>query len=354
MSSASLNTSYARLLSVGTAVPHYAIDQATVEKFSRNVFKDRPELFDRLSSTYKNAGIACRYSCVPLEWYEEAEGWKGRSQLFQENAVELLCTAAERAMSSASLCAEDIDGIVAVSSTGLAVPSLDALVMNKLPFRRDVKRLPIFGLGCCGGVIGLSRVASLAREDPGSNWILLVVELCGLTFRRADLSKSNIIATALFGDGAAAAIFSTQGNGFPVIAGGEYCWPDSLDVMGWNIEDDGFGVLFSRDIPQLIRTKLRAATESFLDNVKIPIETIDEYVFHPGGAKVLDALQDSLNLPQNGLKHSRDILRNYGNMSAATVLFVLQRSLTSPNSKRRLLGALGPGFTSAFAILGQS
>ncbi len=351
MNAPAQNTPSARLSSLATAVPRHAIDQAEVEAFGRRLFRDRPEVFERLSSAYTNAGIERRYSCVPLEWYENARGWKDRTQLFVENAVDLLCEAAGQALSRAGLQPEQIDGVVTISSTGLAVPSLDALVMERMPFRRDLQRLPIFGLGCGGGVLGLSRAAMLARAEPRSHWLLLVVELCGLTFRSADLSKSNIIATALFGDGAAAAVLSTEGDGCPVIAGGEYCWPDSLDVMGWNIEEDGFGVQFSRDIPQLVRSELRIATDRFLTGADIPFQTIERFVLHPGGAKVLDALEDAFDIPSQGLEDARSVLREFGNMSAATVLFVLERCLAQSPSGRRLLGALGPGFTAGFAVL---
>ena len=351
MSAITSKTPPTRLTALATAVPRHVINQAEVEEFGRRLFSERPMVFERLSSAYANSGIERRYSCVPLEWYENARGWKDRTQLFVDNAVELLCDAAERVLDRAGQSPEQIDGIITISSTGLAVPSLDALVMERLPLRRDVQRLPVFGLGCGGGVLGLTRAAALARATPQSNWLLLVVELCGLTFRSADLSKSNIIATALFGDGAAAAILSTEGDGCPLVAGGEYCWPDSLDVMGWNIEEDGFGVQFSRDIPQLVRSELRSATDRFLKGAGIPFGSIDRFVLHPGGAKVLDALEDAFDIPSEGLSEARAILREFGNMSAATVLFVLERCLAQSHKGRRLLGALGPGFTAGFAVL---
>ena len=180
-------------------MPPYEIYQTEVEQFARRLFASRPKTFERLAGAYANAGIDKRYSCVPLEWYEQPHGWKDRTKLFVESALDLLTDAAQQAIENAGLVTTDIDGIVTVSSTGLAVPSLDALLMERMSFRRDVHRLPIFGLGCGGGVLGLSRAAALAQAQPGSRWLFLVVELCGITFRGADLSKSNIIATALFG-----------------------------------------------------------------------------------------------------------------------------------------------------------
>tara|TARA_B100000676_G_scaffold312537_1_gene387263 strand:+ start:2262 stop:3137 length:876 start_codon:yes stop_codon:yes gene_type:complete len=288
---------------------------------------------------------------VPLEWYEQPHGWKDRTKVFVESALDLLEQAGQLAINRAGLSVNDIDGIVTVTSTGLAVPSLDALLMERMAFRRDVQRLPIFGMGCGGGVLGLSRTAALAKAQPGMRWLFLVVELCGITFRGGDLSKSNIIATALFGDGAAAAIVQAGTGGKRLAQWGEYCWPNSLDVMGWEIEDDGFGVQFSRDIPHLVRTQMREAADCFLRKSSLPFERLNNFVFHPGGAKVLTALEDAFNIQSPGLTFARQVLRENGNMSAATVLFVLERTLAQHPKGNSLMGALGPGFTAGFLIL---
>ena len=330
----------------------------------RRVFAGKEEQFDRLASAYGNAGIERRYSCVPIEWYEAKHGWKERNRIYLEHAVPLIQQAAETVLDRAGLTTTDIDGIVTVSSTGLAVPSLDALLMERMAFRRDTQRLPVFGLGCAGGVLGMSRAAALARAAPGEIWLLLVVELCGLTFRSADTTKSNIIATALFGDGAAAAVVRCETDG-PAIDGpaidgpaidgwGEHCWPDSLDIMGWRIEDDGFGVQFSRDIPHLIENDFRPALDAFLGRHDVGVDDLGAFLIHPGGAKVLNALEQSLELEAGALVHSRAVLRDYGNMSAATVMFVIERALASGFQGRALISALGPGFTTGFALLQAS
>ncbi len=235
---------------------------------ARALFGRRDDEIERLLPVFDNAGIETRYSCVPLEWYLEPSSWKDRNQLFLENALELLEAAAQSCLAEAGLEADAVDTIVMVSTSGIATPSLDARLMERMGFRRDVERLPVFGLGCAGGVLGLARAAALARATPGSQVLLLVVELCGLTFRSSDHSKSNMVATALFGDGAAAGLLTCgpdQANGTATITGwGEHTWPGSLDVMGWRIENDGLGVLFSRDIPSIIRADLGAAVEAFL------------------------------------------------------------------------------------------
>jgi alkylresorcinol/alkylpyrone synthase len=225
--------------------------------------------------------------------------------------------------------------------------------MEVMPFRRDVQRLPIFGLGCAGGTLGLARAAALARAAPGSHVLLLVVELCGLTFRNRDMSKSNVVATALFGDGAAAALLSCRSaSGAPEVAGwGEYTWPDSLDVMGWRIEEDGFGVLFSRDIPTIVHRQYGPAVDRFLAAQGLRRDDLDGTICHPGGAKVLDALEHVFGLPPGGMVEARQVLNEFGNMSAATVLFVLDATMRRGLRGRYLVSALGPGFTVAFALL---
>jgi alkylresorcinol/alkylpyrone synthase len=341
----------ARLAALATALPPHVLDQADVMRAGRGLFGAAFGDVERLVAVYANAGIERRHSCVPLEWYLSDHGFSERNELFLEHAVALFTEAAGRALADAGLRPVDIDAIVAVSTTGIATPSLDALLMEKMPFRRDVMRLPIFGLGCAGGVVGLARAAAMARAEPGSKVLYLCAELCGLTFRHVDRSKSNFIATALFGDGAAAAVIATDGDGPSLDAWGEHTWPDSLDVMGWNVLDDGFGVLFSRDIPALVRERFRGVAEAFLTRHGLDFDDIDEYLCHPGGAKVIAALGDALELEPERLCLSRDVLRDCGNMSAVTVLFVLERALRHRLSGKMLLSALGPGFTAAFLVM---
>jgi alkylresorcinol/alkylpyrone synthase len=338
------------LTALATASPHHLLRQEDVIAFARDLFGTDREV-ERLIPAFSNAGIDSRRSCVPLAWYAERHGWKDKNGLYVENAVALATEAAKACLARAELPLDQVDAIVAVSSSGIATPSLDSLVLEKLGLRRDVERLPIFGLGCAGGVLGLARAAAIARSAPEINVLVVFVELCGLTFRQADRTKSNIIATALFGDGAAAALLSCRREG-PVLAHwGEHMWPDSHDVMGWHIEDDGFGVLFSRDIPNLVRRDMRPATKRFLARIGLTLDDLDGIIAHPGGAKVLEALQDAFELPPSALGDAREVLRTNGNMSAVTVLFVLDRVLARGLKGRHLMTALGPGFTAAFLLV---
>jgi alkylresorcinol/alkylpyrone synthase len=346
-----MNQPRPRLLGLATAVPPYRLDQNAVIARAERLFDRDASEIERMMGVYDNAGIETRYSCVPLEWYEEPHGWEEKNRLFLSNAVDLLERATRDALFQTGHSVQDIDGIVVVSTTGIATPSLDALLMERMPLRRDVWRLPVFGLGCAGGVLGLARAAAMALAHPKQKILYLVVELCALTFRRSDQSKSNIIATALFGDGAAAAIVGCEGDGPEIAAWGEHCWPRSLDVMGWQVTDDGLGVVFSRNIPVLVRNDLRAAAEAFLGRHGLEFGDIANYVCHPGGAKVIDALEEAFRLQPGTMDHGRDVLRQFGNMSAATVMFVLRRAFDAAQGGRKLLSALGPGFTAGFLVL---
>ena len=347
----------ARILAVATAVPPYCLDQDDVARRIELALGPRSREIVRMLPMFGNTGIERRYSCVPIEWYEDLHDWPERNRIYLDSALDLLASATLSALTDAGREARDISSIVVVSTTGIATPSLDALLMERLGLARTVKRLPIFGLGCCGGAIGLARAATMAAADPGGLVLFLVVELCALSFRRDDFTKSNIVATALFGDGAAAALLSCDGEPGPrVIAGGEYTWPDSLDVMGWDVTNEGLKAIFSRDIPDLVTTKMHDVAAAFLDERGLALRDVDRFFCHPGGAKVIDALESAYDLEAGTLTESRDVLRDYGNMSAATVMFVLDRALRNGSShwNRALVSALGPGFTAGFTLLEQS
>lgn len=344
-----------RLVAVATAVPRYPLDQDDVIERVKLLFGRSPDL-DRLLPVFLNTGIRRRYSCVPIEWYDRAHGWPERNRIYLDSALDLLEATTERVLRIAGRHKDEIDSIVVVSTTGIATPSLDALLIERMGLRRTVERLPIFGLGCAGGVLGLARAASQAAVVPGKTVLFLVVELCALSFRRDDWSKSNIVATALFGDGAAAALLSTDGEGPAIVATGEHTWPRSLDVMGWEVADDGLRAIFSRDIPNLVTAQLRDVASEFLARHGLVIDDIDCFVCHPGGAKVITALEHAFGLTQGALIEARAVLRDYGNMSATTVMFVLERMLANARAtgarwERALMNALGPGFTAGFLVV---
>lgn len=354
MVSAAFRPPVPRLLSLATAVPAFTLAQDEVARRAGEIFAPSVGDFQRLSPVYRNAEIEQRHSCVPIDWYTTPHSFAERNALFLDHATTLLAEAAAKALNQAGLTASQIDLLITISSSGIATPSLDARLLQQLGFRSDVRRLPIFGLGCAGGVLGLSRAADLARAQPQSRILLLAVELCGLTFRHQDRSKSNIVATALFGDGAAAAVVSCRSeyDGRAELgAAGEHTWPDSLDVMGWDILDDGLKVVFSGSIPDLVRRDLRPVIDRFLAEQDIAESNIEGYLCHPGGAKVVDALEACFKLPHGSMHHARETLRQHGNMSSVTVLFVLQAALRDGAHGRHLMTALGPGFTAAMQMI---
>lgn len=347
----------ARIASVATALPSHRLEQADVRARVAAQFGDSP-VVQRLLPVFENTGIECRYSCVPVDWYYDAHGWSDRNRIYLETALEVLERAALDALAAADCRVEDVDALVVVSTTGIATPSLDALLMERLPFKRTCSRLPIFGLGCVGGAIGLARAATLCTSQPGSVVLFLVVELCALSFRRNETTKSNIVATALFGDGAAAVVLSTRAPGPAIRAFGEYTFPGTLDIMGWDVADDGMRAIFSRDIPALIESQFRPILDAYLRESATRFDEIDAFLPHPGGTKVLDALEHAFGRPAGTLDDSREVLRAYGNMSAVTVLFVLERALrcgalANATWQTALLTAMGPGFTTAFVTLAR-
>jgi alkylresorcinol/alkylpyrone synthase len=346
----------ARILAVATAVPPHCLDQQDVTRRIELALGPRSREIVRLLPMFGNTGIERRYSCVPIEWYEGEHDWPERNRIYLDSALDLLEAATRTALERAGREASEIDAIVAVSTTGIATPSLDALLMERMGLARTVRRLPIFGLGCGGGTIGLARAATMAAAKPDGLVLLLVVELCALSFRRDDFSKSNIVATALFGDGAAAALLACTGKGPVVAAGGEYTWPDSLDVMGWDVTGDGLKAIFSRDIPELVGSQMHDVAVAFLGRNGLTLRDVDRFICHPGGAKVIDALEVAFELEPGALAESREVLREYGNMSAATVMFVLDRVVGSNGTapwRRALVSSLGPGFTAGFTLLEQ-
>ncbi len=240
-----------------------------------------------------------------------------------------------------------------MSSTGVATPTLEALAWGEVGFRKDVRRVPVFGLGCAGGVTGLAIAAAMARSKPGAKVLMVALEACTLAFRTDRLEKADIIATVLFGDGAAAACLSTEPGmgeikGVTFGEGCEHLWPDTLSIMGWRVDDTGLGVIFDRSIPDFTHDHFAEAVTSALEISGIDRAAIDRFVCHPGGRKVVEAIEASLTLAPGTLDAERETLRDYGNMSAPTALFVLKRVIDNGARGNMMLSALGPGFTASF------
>ncbi len=355
------------ILSVGTAVPEYKINQENIVPFVRELFLSKYPSIDRLLSVFQNGEIQSRYLSKELSWYSETHSFEEKNQTYVEAAIQLSIDAvkdcvANKDFLSSEISFDEIDGIIFVSSTGISTPTIDAHIANILPFKSTIKRIPIWGLGCAGGASGIARAFDYCRAHPESNILLITVELCSLTFQKEDLSKSNIIGTSLFADGAASVLIigdesklkeRTIHVALPNIEQTHSSlMPNSLDVMGWDVRNEGLFVIFSRDIPSIIKNWLEPVVTNFLSVNNILLNDVTHFIAHPGGKKVLDAYIDSLEIDEKKTRISLDILKNYGNMSSCTVLFVLKEFMKiGKKNEHGLLCALGPGFSSELSLL---
>lgn len=341
------------IAAVATAVPAYEVGQAEAIAWARIAF---PHLA-QLDAIYANTGVERRFSVEPKDWYYRPHGWEDRTESFQRNALALLEEAGRAAIAAAGVEPSEVGAIVVNTITGLAIPSLDAALVPRLGLKPTVERLPIFGLGCGGGVAGLARAVRMAATMPESHVLFLTVDLCSLCLRLSDPSKAMFVSGALFGDGAAAVMLrngagATAHEGYGhVIAIGEYLWPDTERVMGWDIKEDGFGIVLSPKLPALLQRELAPTVARFLSESDVAFDDLEGFLLHPGGRKVLEAAGDALDLPEDALAHSWDVLRDFGNMSSATALFVLDRAIRGGAAGRHLLAAFGPGFSAYFMIL---
>lgn len=342
-----------QLLSVATAVPDHVLLQTDVAVAAGAMFGARYASFGRMARVFETAGIKKRHSVKPLEWFAEARGWPERTEAYLEGALDLFVKAAAKALDEANLRADEVDAVITVSSTGIATPSLEAKALGVMGFRTDIQRVPVFGLGCGGGTAGFSIASKLARADPGAVVLLVAVEVCTLAFRLDELTKANMVATALFSDGAAACVLRAESkDGLAhVEATGQHTWPETLDIMGWRVDPEGFGVIFARAIPPFAEAHMGPAVDGILERSRLARSDIDRFICHPGGAKVVTALERSLSLEQGSLDHERAVLADYGNMSAPTVLFVLDRVLHAGLPERSALLSMGPGFSASCAVL---
>ena len=337
---------------LATATPLHVLDQTMGAAVAEDLLGSAFEDFGRLRTIYRNAGIDHRQLARPVDWYTSPRSIVERTEVYLEVALDLFVEASQKALAEASIAADEVDVIVTVSSTGIATPSLEARAMGRMGFRSDVSRVPVFGLGCAGGVSGLGLAAKMARVGQGATVLFVTVELCSLALRTENVGKADIVSTALFGDGAAACVIRAGDEGFTQIVGSaEKTWADTLDIMGWQMEPAGLGVVLNRAIPAFARKEFRGAIEEMLAPQDLRIEDVDRFICHPGGAKVVDAIEAALALPQGSLNEEREVLRLHGNMSAPTALFVLDRVRKEGLPPLSVMAALGPGFTASTVTL---
>lgn len=343
------------IYSLSTAVPPHTLHQSDVTDLVTDIFSSKFSDFSKLRKVFDNCGIEKRHSARPIDWYKEPHNWTDRTSVYLETGTDLFIRAARDAMEKAGVGGKDIAAVVTVSSTGIATPSLEARAAAALGFSTDIARVPVFGLGCAGGVTGLALAGRLAKASPGKYVLLVVVELCTLSVRLDQVTKANIVALALFGDGAAAAVIKAadddEGSLASIDDAAEYSWPDTLDIMGWSVDPEGFGVIFDRSIPSFASENLASALKHITKTYGVDEVEIGRYICHPGGTKVIEALETALMLQNGTLDHERAVLSQYGNMSAPTALFVLDKAIQAGLPERSIIMALGPGFTLSTAML---
>lgn len=356
------------IVSVSTEIPPYTIKQKETEDVVRELFKDSFTDIERLLKIFDNGQIEKRNFVVPKEWFETEHSFQEKNDLYIEKSVALGAKAVKKCLSNTALLKQpieesQIDAFIYISSSGLATPTIDAKIMNKLPFSPHTKRIPIWGLGCAGGGAGIARAYEYCKAYPDAKVLVLCSELCSLTFQRNDIRKSNLVGTSLFADGVACALVvgdevveevATTTGTFPYIIGTQSTlMPQSEDVMGWDVTDGGLQVIFSRDIPKVIKGWLKPNVELFLENQNLQLNQITRFVAHPGGKKVLEAYELALDFTPEMTEISRQVLKNNGNMSSPTVLYVLKEFMEAnpDDGEIGLMTTLGPGFSSELVHL---
>ena len=348
-------SSYPTIAATATALPPYTITREDVKVYMGRVFDIPERRLEAMMSIVDNAQVHNRHAIFPLDYTIEPRPLSQTNNEYIEHAVKLGREAAEKCLERAGLQPADIDMIITVSCTGFMIPSLDAHLIEMLGFRSDVRRMPFTELGCAAGAMALSRAADFIQAYPGRNVLILAVELPTLTFQRKDISQANLISSILFGDGAAAVVVTGKPNSGPRILSTEtYTFPNSLGAMGFDLRDSGFHILLSKDVPEMIGNKMRELVDCFFKRRGLTQDDIKGWILHPGGSRLLSNIEEALGLTKEDTQPSWDILGNVGNLSSATILFILQEWL----EKRPLepgdlafAGAFGPGFSAEFLLL---
>jgi len=346
---------YPTIAATATALPPYTITREDVKVYMGRVFDIPERRLEAMMSIVDNAQVHKRHSIFPLDYTIEPRPLTQTNNEYIEHAVKLGREAAEKCLERAGLRPDQIDLIITVSCTGFMIPSLDAHLINLMGFRPNVRRMPFTELGCAAGAMGLARAADFLKAEPGGNVLVVAVELTSLTFQRKDISQANLISAILFGDGAAAAVVTGKPTRGPRILVSEtYTFPDSLGAMGFDLRDSGFHILLAKDVPELIGREIGGLVQGFLDRHGRKREDIKGWILHPGGARLLANIEKELGLCKCDTQPSWDILGSVGNLSSATILFILQEWMEKrplQPGEYALAAAFGPGFSAEFLLL---
>lgn len=346
-----------QIQAVGRALPPNYYDQKTLLKALKGVWPGPENSQSRLARMHDAVRVSGRHLALPVEQYHRLPTFRAKNDAYLEAATELAETALYEALEQVGAAPEHIDHIFFTTVTGIAVPSIDARMANRLGLRPDVKRTPIFGLGCVAGAAGIARVADYLKAYPDQLAVLVAVELCSLTLQPTDDSVANMIASALFGDGAAAVVMAgsqREQGGARVIASRSVLFPRTEEVMGWQVGDDGFRIVLNAGVPNLVREHIRPNVDSFLAEQGLSLGEVEHFIFHSGGPKVLESFEEALELPSKALDLTWKSLARLGNLSSVSVLMVLRDTIDetrpAPGSYGLLL-AMGPGFCAEMVLL---
>jgi alkylresorcinol/alkylpyrone synthase len=344
------------IVATATAVPPHTITREDVKYYMGRVFDIPERRLEAMMSIVDNAQVHSRHVLFPIDYTVEPRSLEKTNQEYMQHAIELGQRAAEECLKRAGMTAQDIDLIITVSCTGFMIPSLDAYLINLMGFRPDVRRMPFTELGCAAGAMALGRASDYLQSHADGNALIISVELPSLTFQRKDISQANLISSILFGDGAAAVVISRRPSapGPRILASETYTFPDSLGAMGFDLKDSGFHILLAKDVPEMIGAKIEGLVDGFLSRHGQTRDAIRGWILHPGGSRLLSNVEKELGLSKCDTQPSWDILGNVGNLSSATILFILQEWLEKRPLKKgdvALAAAFGPGFSAEFLLL---
>jgi len=344
------------IVATATAVPPHTITRDDVKYYMGKVFDIPERRLEAMMSIVDNAQVHSRRMIFPIDYTVESRSLEKTNREYMQHAIELGQRAAEECLKRAGMTAQDIDMIITVSCTGFMIPSLDAHLINSMGFRADVRRMPFTELGCAAGAMALGRASDYLQSRTDGNALIISVELPSLTFQRKDISQANLISSILFGDGAAAVIISNKNStpGPRILVSETYTFPDSLDAMGFDLKDSGFHILLSKDVPEMIGAKIEGLVDGFLARHGVTRDQIRGWILHPGGSRLLSNVEKALGLTKGDTQPSWDILGNVGNLSSATILFILQEWLEKRPLEKgdiAMAAAFGPGFSAEFLLL---
>lgn len=349
--------------SVKKAFPKYHYKQDEILGFLKELWFENPDFtenrYSKIESIFKNVCVDERYLSLPLEEYANLTGPETKNQAWLESACDISTRACTELIESSGIDIDSIGMIMSTTVTGLAIPSLEARLMNKVPLKKETKRIPLFGLGCLAGVAGINRAHDYLKGHPKEAVLFFSVELCSLTVQVHDFDMANSVSTALFGDGGAAVLLLGEEHPLrneakmKVIGSQSNFYPNTERTMGWDITDKGFKVVLSGDVPKVASEFIPNDLNNFLSRVKLNREDLNFYVAHPGGPKVLEALEESLDLSKQDLKYSWEGLSKYGNLSSTSVLISLEQTLTNlpPKDSHGLMLSMGPAFCSEMSLI---